>query len=89
MISEQDIQSVVSTVHEKGLSEALISELRTQFQDYHFTYCMDDDMDAYTPAQTHGEFNLYFVNSTNHCSSLTRDPANASGFVLAEVLGDE
>ncbi len=89
MISEQHIQSVVNLASEKGLSDELISDLRAQFPDYHFTYCMDDDMDAHTPAQSYRTFNVYFVNSTEHCSSLTRDPAHASGFVLAEVVEDE
>ena len=72
----------------RGLSEDLISELRSQF-DYHFTYCMDDDMDAYTPAIEKDSFNVYFVDSSEHCSKLTTEPANASGFVLAEVIDDD
>lgn len=89
MIKAEDLNSVVDTIKKNGLSEELVGELRGRFSDYHFTYCMDDDMDAHTPAQSHGSFNVYYVNSTNHCSSLTKDPDQASGFVLAEVLSDD
>lgn len=89
MISEEDIQSVINLVTNQGLSEELVTQLRTQFEKYHFTYCIDDDMDAYTPAIERDGFNIYFVNSKDHCSTLTRDPASASGFVLSEVIADE
>ncbi|WP_317933211.1 DUF6129 family protein [Halioxenophilus sp. WMMB6] len=89
MISEADIATVVDFVKANGLSEAVVSQLRGQFSDYHFTYCMDDDMEAYTPALESEGFNIYFVNSSDHCSKLTTDPTNASGFVLAEVDEDE
>lgn len=87
MISQTDIDRVVQKVEASGLSEALLSDLREQF-DYHFTYCMDDDMDAFTPALEKNGFNVYFVDSSQHCSTLTSDPNAASGFVLAEVILD-
>ncbi len=87
MIEPEHIDQVVKAVQAKGLSEELISELKQQY-DYHFTYCMEDDMDNYTPAIEKGDFNVYFVDSSEHCSKLTTEPANASGFVLAEVIDD-
>lgn len=89
MITEQDISTVVDLVKANGLSEDVVSKLRSQFNGYHFTYCMDDDMDAYKPAKECEGFNIYFVNSSDHCSKLTTDPSNASGFVLAEVIEDD
>lgn len=87
MITQQDLDAIVSLVEQKGLSEMLIGELRGQY-DYHFTYCMDDDMDAHTPAIAKEHFNVYFVNSADHCASLTKDIDHASGFVLAEVIDE-
>lgn len=89
MISEADITNVVDFVKAQGLSEEVISQLRAQYDGYHFTYCIDDDMEAYTPALEESGFNIYFVNSSDHCSKLTIDPTNASGFVIAEVLDDD
>ncbi len=89
MINEADIERVIDIVESSGLSEQLIGSLRVEFADYHFTYCMDDDMDAYQPAVERPGFNIYFVNSSDHCSALTRDLESASGFVLAEVIDDD
>lgn len=89
MIPVADINAVIDFVKAKGLSEEVISQLRGQYGDYHFTYCLDDDMDAFQPAMEEPGFNVYFVNSNDHCSKLTDNPENASGFVLAEVDEDE
>ena len=87
MIEQPHIDSVISYVEANGLSDEVVSQLRQQY-DYHFTYCMEDDMDAAEPAIERDAFNVYFVSSTDHCSKLTPSADNASGFVLAEVIDD-
>lgn len=87
MISQAEVDEIVGLVETKGLSETVIAELRRQYP-YHFTYCMEDDMDASLPALEKADFNVYFVDSSNHCSILTQHPENASGLVLAEVIHD-
>ena len=88
MIAQQDLDAIISVVEQQGLSETLIGQLRDQYSDYHFTYCMDDDMDAHTPAIAKDQFNVYFVNSADHCASLTKDLDHASGLVFGEVIED-
>lgn len=86
MINAQQIQAIVDYVEQKGLSEAVISELRGSFPGCHFTYCMDDDVTYPRPYLERGTFNLYLVDSRDHCSTLTDDKSVASGVVLAEVF---
>lgn len=89
MIAEQDVKTILSHVENAGLNDSVISDLRAQYKDYHFTYCMEDDMDAHTPAIESRDFNVYFVDSADHCAKLTRDPAHGSGFVFAEIINDD
>lgn len=86
MIAAEDIEIIISRVEAEGLSDAVISELRGHYKNYHFTYCMEDDMDVHTPAIERAGFNLYFVDSADHCAKLTRDPQQGSGFVFAEIM---
>ena len=88
MIAQEDLDTIIATVEEQGLSDAVLEALRGQY-DYHFTYCMDDDMDAHEPAMERKGFNVYFVNSKEHCAHLTKQPDQASGFVFAEVIDDD
>jgi hypothetical protein len=43
-------------------------------------------MGAAKPYMEKDSFNIYLVDSRDHCASLTTDDANASGLVIAEVL---
>ncbi|MFD1692587.1 hypothetical protein ACFSHR_16845 [Azotobacter chroococcum] len=50
---------------------------------------MDDDIvvNAKPVAERPG-FNVYLVNSSDHCSVLSNDLGSASGIVLAEIIED-
>ena len=88
MISDIDFKNIITQVKDKGLTEPLIEDLRNRYADYHFTYCMDDDMEANNAFMETEAFNVYLVNSQNHCSTITSELDNASGLVLAEVISD-
>ncbi|TVZ38789.1 hypothetical protein P886_3171 [Alteromonadaceae bacterium 2753L.S.0a.02] len=89
MIAEQELSQVADYVKENGLSEAVISALREKFPGKHFTWCMEDDIPAGTPVHEEEAFAIYVVNSKDHCSVLTNDLENASGFVLAEIIPED
>lgn len=89
MISNADVNKIVDFVRNRGLSEAVMSELRNSFSSYHFTYCMDDDMEVYRPARELDEFNIYFIDSSDHCAKPTQDAGKATGMVLAEKIEDD
>lgn len=88
MINDDMIADVINLVADRGLSDDTIAELRQQYEGAHFTYCMDDDINAAKAFRECDGFNVYLVNSSNHCSVLTNDSGSASGLVLAEVIDD-
>ena len=88
MLNEARIDEIVSLVSQQGLDETCIAMLRQKYDDTHFTYCMDDDMNAARPFKSCDGFNVYLVSSVDHCSTLTPNPEIASGLVLAEVIED-
>ena len=89
MMTESDIEAILAEIESDGLSESLIATVRQRYPDFHFTYCMDDDMDAHTPARVCRGFNVYYVNSTDHCATLTTNLEQASGLVFAEVMDED
>ncbi len=88
MLSANDIDAVIGIVGEQGLSETTIAGLRQQFGGAHFTYCSEDDIGDARPYRECAGFNVYLVNSEDHCSVLTREVEGASGMVLAEVYDE-
>lgn len=88
MINRHQLQAVLDFVEQQGLSEQTIRELRDSYPGCHFTYCMDDDINSGRPYEERPGFNVYLVDSREHCSTLTTDAEVASGVVLAEVIED-
>ena len=85
MITQEQINTVCELVKSQPISEQIVASLRSSFPDMHFTYCMDDDVVNAKPVFEDTSFNLYLVNSSSHCLSLTNDLDSASGLVIAEV----
>lgn len=88
MITEQQLEQITSFASEREISESLLGQLRSEFPDIHFTYCMDDDVMAAKPVVEKSLFNLYLIDSRNHCLSFTSSPEIATGVVIAELEED-
>ncbi len=85
MITREQLNAINWLVGDKPLSETVVGQLRNHFPDIHFTYCMDDDVMAARPVLETGGFNLYLVDSSQHCLSFTQDMELATGVVVAEI----
>jgi hypothetical protein len=90
MILAETLERIASTAASMNvLNEESLLVLRQSWPELRFTLCNDDDMPARLPAALKRDrFNLYLVNGSEHCLSLTDDPLHAIGVVLAEVDGD-
>ncbi|EXF44761.1 hypothetical protein BAY1663_02834 [Pseudomonas sp. BAY1663] len=89
MISQTQLDAVIRQAENAPLDEALLARLRSEHPGIHFTCCMDDDVVANAkPVAERPGFNVYLVNSSQHCSVLSNDLDAASGIVLAEVIAD-
>ncbi len=85
-LNREQIDEVVAFVEANGLSDSTVSLLRARFAGCHFTYCMDDDVHFSKAYAQRPQFNVYLVDSRQHCSELTTESECASGIVLAEVF---
>jgi hypothetical protein len=86
MITDTFLDQIQTIVSRAGLTEQSVAALREAFPDYHFTHCLDDDLSAdLEPARASAGFNLYLIDSSQHCIRFTQDQHQAKGLVLAEV----
>jgi hypothetical protein len=88
MITQEQLKQIGHLTQSQTLSEVVVEQLRSSFPGIHFTYCMDDDVVGATPVYRESAFNLYLIDSRNHCLCFTQDMEVASGVVLAEVEED-
>lgn len=67
-----------------SLDDVGLESLRAGWPGLHLTLCSDNDVPARLPAVLERPgFNLYLVNGSEHCLTLTNDPEVAIGVVLA------
>jgi hypothetical protein len=85
MITQQQLSEISDFVTAQGMGVNLPTELREKFSDIHFTVCMDDDVVSATPVLEQQQFNLYLIDSSNHCLSFTQNHELATGVVVAEL----
>ncbi|MFK4752966.1 MULTISPECIES: hypothetical protein [Oceanospirillaceae] len=88
MSNRHQLQVIFDYVEQQGLSEQTLLELREQYKGMHFTWCFDDDINFPYPYLERPGFNVFLVDSRDHCSTLTRDVEVASGVVFAEIIDD-
>lgn len=77
----KQVQSLLET--EVPVGER-IANLRQAFPGVSLTRCDAGDIDTETPVLETTEFNVYLVDTSEHCVRVTEDPARATGLILAE-----
>jgi hypothetical protein len=87
MISPTQVQALADEVTQRGLDDSTMAHLRQTYPDWHFTYCLDDDINQPEPVLSGEGFNVYLVGG-GHCLALTRDYEAAGGVVFAAVTDE-
>lgn len=84
-----DLAATAATLAEQGLDQDDIArDLRRRFEGVTITNSRDDDL-LDPPWRETAAFSLHLVDGTGHCWTLTDDPAQATGVVLAWRDDDE
>lgn len=86
MIKPEQLHAIVASIGKQPLNESVISGLRSENPEIHFTYCMEDDIPNNQPVLEGEGFNLYLVDGREHCLCLTNSYEHATGVVIAEVI---
>lgn len=60
-----------------------VPTLRLRFPQLSWTRCSASDMTE-TPYRTCARFEIHLLDRSDHCVQVTRDPARATGIVLAD-----
>ncbi len=90
MLTEETLERIANAAAAlRELNEDALTGLKQIWPDLRFTFCSADDRPArMPPALQRNKFNLYLVGGGEHCLSLTTDPLQAIGVVLAWVDED-
>ena len=81
-ITVDQLSAIVADIDDPA-APGLASQLRQRYPGLLFTVCSDDDVGEVPPITENPDFNLYLVDGSGHCLSLTRELDAAVGVVIA------
>ncbi len=85
MIAPEQLNEIANWLSQQPLNQDITQTLRQRYPQLHFSYCMDDDVGEVEPIYHHPSFNLYLVDSSEHCLTFTQSLPTASGLLVAEI----
>ena len=82
-LSEEAIAGIETLLGAQRLEPAALAAFRQQFPSLSFTRCDLSDLGVEEPFREFPRFSLFLLDTSDHCSRLTSDPARATGLVVA------
>ncbi|MGP9813533.1 hypothetical protein ACTZWT_18650 [Rhodopseudomonas sp. NSM] len=82
-LSADDLTRLDALLGDAEACGKLVANLRQQFPGLSLTQCDASDVDHEQPFRVCPQLSLYLVDSSDHCWTITGDPARATGLVVA------
>jgi len=81
-VSADELTAIEQVLGAPGADAPVLAELRQRFS--HLSWIKCDAADVIeTPYRSYARFDVHLLDSADHCSHITDDPARATGIVLA------
>ncbi|MGY6217631.1 hypothetical protein ACW73L_20935 [Methylolobus aquaticus] len=78
------LERIRSVLEAEGTTAERLANLRQALPGVSLTRCDASDVDTETPALQTAGFDVFFIDTSEHCPRITADPATASGLIVAE-----
>jgi hypothetical protein len=83
-LSSDELSEIDDLLLAPDAGAAAFAALRQRFPHLSLTRCDSSDVDTEEPFRTYPGVTLYLVDGASHCWQLTRDPARATGLLIAQ-----
>jgi len=81
-LNSADLAAIDAVLAASQGTVSMVATLRQNFPHISWSSCDASDVDE-TPFKVYDAFDMYLLNSAEHCAEITSDPACATGIVLA------
>ena len=78
------LERIRTLLEAEGKPADRLASLRQAFPGLSLTHCDASDVDAETPALQTAAFDVFFLDTSEHCARITTDPDAASGLIVAD-----
>ena len=83
-LSTENLAQIETLLSAPDADPSALQDFRQRFPGVSLTRCDASDVDGERPYKEFARFNLYLVSAVNHCVTITRDPAVATGIIVVE-----
>ncbi|MCG6204781.1 hypothetical protein LPW26_09045 [Rhodopseudomonas sp. HC1] len=83
-LSADDLTTLDTLLGCADADAGVFPRLRQQLPAMSLTRCDASDIDQEQPFRVYPQFNVYLVDSSDHCWTITGNPAQATGLVVAD-----
>ncbi len=83
-IATTALDEIRTLLEGEGSAAERVASLRSAFPGVSLTRCDASDMDAETPVLETARFDVYLIDTSEHCVRVTTQPEAATGLILAE-----
>ncbi|TXR53056.1 hypothetical protein [Reinekea thalattae] len=84
-LTSDAINDIVNQLNEYGANDESLRQLKQDWPQFRFILCSEDDMGAKEPYMETDSVQLHLIAASLGCASLTREPENAVGLVIAVI----
>jgi hypothetical protein len=82
-LSAEELTEIEQVLSGLAADAPVIAEMRGRFPKLSWTRCDASDV-VEAPYRSSAVYDIHLLNSTDHCSQITSDPAQATGVILAK-----
>ena len=86
-LEAQAIAWIERTLSAPDADARALADFRREFPRLTLTRCDLGDLGVEQPFLQYARFNVYLLDTSDHCFHLTLDPARATGVIVAEKPG--
>ena len=86
-LSPDHIALIETALGAADADDAAVTALRKGLAGLTLTRCDTSDVDSEKPFREYPRFNVYLVDASDHCWTITTDSARATGVVVATNRG--
>lgn len=83
-LSADNLARIEALLAAPDADPSVLGDFRARFPGVSLTRCDPSDVDGERPYKEFTRFNLFLVSAVNHCVTMTRDPAIATGIIVVQ-----
>lgn len=86
MITQEQLEQIAAAIVTDGDEFEFQDIIREKFPEFTFTFAIDEDIMGIDPVIETDRYNIYLLDTSDECFTMTEDLGAATGVIIAELM---